>query len=443
MFLLPLSKFIFNRNYMNRAWFSKNTNLHENIDMRVLPPERDKLSDLKKIIYLRMKRIIPFIFILTIVLSGCGSSKKQLQKGNYDAAIDKAVKQLRRDNKDVKQIEILDQSYKVANDQDNERIRFLKMEGRPNNWDEIYLVYKALSDRQSLVRTVTPLNLNGRSVDYPYVDYMPEMVNAKRKAADFYYAHGTELMKSGIKESYRQAYAEFLRAKEYVGDYEGIDNKIQEAKQLGMSRVFVSIQNSSILKFPKEFEQDLLALDLPRLNSDWVEYHTQNLNDNTRYDYFVNVNVKIIAVSPDQTMQKDSVIKRDIEDGFTYALDKKGNVMRDTLGNDIKLKKYKTLQCALVESIQSKGCRIDGDVEVIQMDPNKVLKKDPIGAQSNFEHISSRALGDAQALNTQQLERTKTAPVPFPTDIEMVMRCSESLKMAIRGAMQNNRRFIY
>jgi hypothetical protein len=249
-------------------------------------------------------------------------------------------------------------------------------------------------------------------------------------------------MKSGIKESYRQAFAEFLRAKEYVGDYEGIDNKIQEAKYLGMSRVFVSIQNSSILKFPKEFEQDLLALDLPGLNSEWVEYHTQNLNDNTQYDYFVNVNIKNITVSPDQTMQRDSVIKRDVEDGFTYVLDKKGNVMRDTLGNDIKLKKYKTLQCALVESIQSKACRIDGDVEVIQMNPNKVLKKDPIGTQSNFEHISSRALGDTQALNAQQLERTKSAPVPFPTDIEMVVRCSETLKMAIRGAIQNNRRFI-
>jgi hypothetical protein len=390
-----------------------------------------------------MKKIIPFIFILSIILSGCGSSKKQLQKGNYDAAIDKAVKQLRRDSKDVKQIEILDQSYKVANDQDNERIRFLKMEGRPNNWDEIYLVYKALSDRQSLVRTVTPLNMNGRSVDYPYVDYMPEMVNAKRKAADFYYAHGNELMKSGIKESYRQAFAEFLRAKQYVGDYEGIDNKIQESKYLGISRVFVSIQNSSILKFPEEFEQDLLALDLPTLNSEWVEYHTQNLNDKTQYDYFVNVNVKNIAVSPDQTMQKDSVIKRDVEDGFTYALDKKGNVMRDTLGNDIKLKKYKTLQCALIESIQSKACRIDGDVEVIQMNPEKVLKKDPIGAQSNFEHISSRALGDTQALTPQLLERTRRTPVPFPTDIEMVLRCSETLKMAIRGAIQNNRRFIF
>jgi len=44
-----------------------------------------------------MKRIVPFIFILTIILSGCGSSKKQLQKGNYNAAVDKAVKQLWKD----------------------------------------------------------------------------------------------------------------------------------------------------------------------------------------------------------------------------------------------------------------------------------------------------------------------------------------------------------
>lgn len=390
-----------------------------------------------------MKRILQFIFILTIILSGCGSSKKQLQKGNYDAAIDKAVKQLRRDPSDEKQIEILMQSYKVANDNDNERIRFLKMEGRPDNWDQIYLVYKSLNDRQSIVRTVTPLNLNGRSVDFPYVDYMPEMVGAKRKAADFYYAHGNELMKSGLKESYRQAYNEFIRAKEYVGDYEGIDNKIQETKYQGMSRVFVSVQNNSIIKFPKEFEQDLLALDLPSLNSDWVEYHTQNLNNNTEYDYFVNVNIRNVAVSPDQTIQRDSVITREVEDGFTYVLDKKGNVMKDSLGNDIKQKKYKTIQCALVETIQSKACRIDGDVEVIQMNPNKVLKKDPMGAQSNFENISSRALGDIKALNSKQLERTKTAIVPFPSDIEMVVRCSESLKMAIRGAIQSNRRFIY
>jgi len=75
-------------------------------------------------------------------------------------------------------------------------------------------------------------------------------------------------------------------------------------------------------------------------------------------------------------------------------------------------------------------------------DPGKVLKKDPIGAQSTFEHISARAIGDINALSPEQVERTKSQPLPFPGDAEMVMRCSESLKMAIRGAITNNRRLI-
>ena len=382
-----------------------------------------------------MNRLLPIVFILALIMAGCGSSKKQLEKGNYDAAIDRAVKQLRKDPNDSKQTATLQSAYRVANEQDNERIRFLKMENKPNNWDEIYLTYQRLYDRQAMVRTVPNLNVS-------YVDYMPDMVDAKRKAADFYYGHGMELMKNNMKESYRQAYAEFIRAKQYVGDYEGIDSKIMESKYLGMSRVFVSIQNKSLLNFPKEFEDELLTLDLPALNNEWVEYHTQNLDQNIQYDYFINVNINTVAVSPDQTVESDSVIKRDIEDGFSYVLDNKGNVMKDTLGNDIKVSKYKTVQCALVETIQRKACRIDGDIEVIQMNPNKVLKKDPIGAQSNFENISARALGDVQALNASQLARTKSKLVPFPSDIDMVIRCSENLKLAIRGTMLNNRRFI-
>lgn len=389
-----------------------------------------------------MKRFIPVLIAFILVFSGCGSSKKNLEKGNYDAAIDKAVRQLRRDPNDEKQAVILEKSYRIANEQDNERIRFLKLENKPSNWDEIYLISKRMSDRQALVRTVTPLTISGKTIDFPYVDYMPEMVAAKRKSADYYYAHGNELMKTGIKESYRQAFDEFVRAKEYVGDYEGIDNKIAEAKYLGTSRVLVSIRNRSIINFPAEFEEELLALDLPRLNTQWVEYHTQNLDPNLSYDYMVDINIRNVVVSPDQTLQRDTVVKKEVEDGFVYMLDKKGNVMKDSLGNDIKTPKYKTLQCALIETVQLKTCVIDGDIEVIQLNPNKVVKKDPLGARSDFEYVSARALGDIQALSASQLERTKSKPVPFPSDAEMILRCSETLKQAIRSAVQNNRRFI-
>jgi hypothetical protein len=389
-----------------------------------------------------MKKYILLIFAITVILSGCGSSKKQLEKGNYDAAIVKAVKELRKDAENVKQINILERSYGVVNEQDNERIRFLKMEGRPQNYDEIYQIYKRMNDRQSLVRTVLPLNAGGKSINFPYVDYMEEMISAKKKSADYYYAHGNELMKAGLKDSYRQAFYEYVRAKEYVGDYEGIDNKIQESKYLGMSRVFVALQNTTMIKFPQDFEESLLAIDIQSLNSEWVEFHTINLDQNTKYDYFINVNVRNIGVSPDQTAQRDSVIKKEVEDGFTYQLDSKGNVMRDTAGNDIKIKKYKTLQCALISTLQTKSCAIEGDIEIIQMNPNKILKKEPVGAQSTFENVSARALGDVGALSVSQLQRTKSQIVPFPSDIEMVLRCSDALKKAIRGSIQTNRRLI-
>ena len=268
-----------------------------------------------------MKRITAFSLVLLFILTSCGSSKKQLEKGNYAMALDKAVKQLRRNRNDSKQISILDRSYKILNDQDNERIRFLKMEARPENWDEIYQLNKAMSDRQAYVRTVLPLELHGRTIDYPYVDYLPEMVAAKRKSADFYYAHGNELMETKLKENYRQAFYEFVRAKEYVGNYEGIDEKIEEARYLGISRALISLNNRSIIRFDSEFEEELLSINLPALNSEWVEYHIYDPGNQTAFDYFVNVNIRNVMVSPDQTMQKDTVVKKDVEDGFTYQLD--------------------------------------------------------------------------------------------------------------------------
>jgi hypothetical protein len=142
-------------------------------------------------------------------------------------------------------------------------------------------------------------------------------------------------------------------------------------------------------------------------------------------------------------MQKDTLIKREIEDGFQYVLDASGNVMKDTLGNDIKVKKYKAVQCALVESIQLKECHIDGDVEVLSINPSQILKKDPIHAESFFEHRSARAIGDIEALMPAELEKTRAQAIPFPSDLEMVIQCTEALKMGIRAAMEQNRRFIF
>ena len=390
-----------------------------------------------------MKRTFAIVFVSALLLAGCGSAKKQLESGNYDAAINKAVTELRKNPRSSKDIETLERAMDIALEQDNERIRFLKVEGRANAWDEIYLIYKKMSDRQSMVRTVTPIEYEGRTIQWPYVDYMQEMVEAKKKAADFYYAHGRELMENGTKDSYRQAYNEFVRATEYVGDgYEGIDQMMQEARYLGISRVYVTVKNYSSVNFPEDFVQNLLALDLPRLNSEWVEYYTTIPENDTQFDYLVNVNMRTVGVSPDRQFQRDTLVKRTVEDGFDYVKDERGNVMKDSLGNDIKVKKYKELQCALIRTFQIKECVMEGDVEMLSLYPEKTIKKEPIGATSNFEHVSARAIGDENALSDDQKRMLKSEVIEFPTDLDMVLMCTENLKTAIRGFMETNKRFI-
>jgi hypothetical protein len=389
-----------------------------------------------------MKKTLTMLFAAALLMSGCGSSKKYVESGNYDAAINKAVAELRKKPDSEKDILSLERAMNIVTDQDNERIRYLKMEGRANAWDELYLIYRRMSDRQSLVRTVTPLHYQGRTIEFPYVDYMKEMVAAKKNAADFYYAHGKELMKNGTKDSYRQAYYEFVRAKEYVGDYESIDQMIQESKYLGISRAYVTLKNFSAIKFPAEFEKELLALDLPRLNSEWVEYHTDVLNEDTQYDYLVNINMRSVGVSPDKQFQRDSLVKTTVEDGFDYVKDARGNVLKDSLGNDVKVKKYKDLQCALIQTFQVKECIIAGDVEILALNPEKMVKKEPIGATSNFEHVSARAIGDVNALSADQKKLLQSTVIEFPTDLDMVIMCTENLKKAIRGFMETNKRYI-
>ncbi|MBK7731786.1 MAG: hypothetical protein IPI37_03225 [Bacteroidales bacterium] len=389
-----------------------------------------------------MKRTIGILFIAAMLMSGCGSSKKQLEIGNYDAAISKAVAELRKKPDSEKDIETLERAMNIALEQDNERIRFLKMEGRANAWDEIYMIYQKMNDRQSAVRTVTPIRYQGRSIEWPYVDYMQEMVDAKKKAADFYYEHGQELMKNNTKESYRQAYAEFARARDYMGDYPNIDQMMQESHYLGISRAWVTVKNYSAIQFPEEFEKELLALDLPRLNSEWVEYHTTMPGNDTQIDYQININLRMIAVTPDRQYQRDTLVKATVEDGFEYVKDARGNVMKDSLGNDIKVKKFKELQCALIQTVQAKECVIQGDVEMLSFYPERTIKKEPIGARSNFEHISARAIGDVNALSEEQKKMLQSQPVQFPMDIDMVIMCTENLKTAIRGFMEANRRYI-
>ncbi len=383
------------------------------------------------------------VLLSALLLSGCGSTTRKLQQGNYDAVIDKTTKKLIR-KPDAKDAAEMDRAYQLANERDLSRIKFLKMENNPDNYDEIFNRYNMLKERQRKIRTVTPLTVEGKTYDYSYVDYDAEMIEAKRKAADYFYANGKGLLENALeKQDYREAYYQLSTASEYSGgQFPDIDELIYEARMKGISRVIVEVANQSPLNLPPQVEEDLISFDTRGLSSEWVEYHFKHVDEDINYDYSVLVKLMSIMVSPDQTSDSDQVYTKKISDGFDYVLDANGNVMKDTAGNDIKIERFKEITCTLIETRQFKSVEIRGEVEIFSMEPERLIQREPFGASNQFEHISARSIGDEKALTEDAFRKTQVEKIPFPTDVEMVMTCTETVKPAIRNAIYANRQYI-
>jgi hypothetical protein len=388
-----------------------------------------------------MRKLYPII-VLALFIAGCASSSKLLQRGRYDAAVEKSVKSLRKNPADTEEILVLERAFRIANERNWERINFLKLNNDPRHLEEMISIYMQLRERQSLVRTVLPLQLPDRTINYPYVNYDEEIVAARASAADYYYNNALRLMDQNDKEAYRQAYQEFIKARNYSSTHREVDKMIQEAMYQGVSRVLVMVQNHTPINLDKDFENQILAMKPSELDSEWVEYHFRDLDENMEYDYYIVANIRIIDVSPDITRDTDRVEKKRVQDGFEYALDRRGNVAKDSLGNDIKSPKFKDVTCAVIETLQRKHCTIEGDVEFISMNPRRLLKKEPVGANSTFEHMSARAIGDLEALKEETRKIVELQPVPFPSDYEMVYRTTEGMRLAIAEAIEKNRKLI-
>jgi tetratricopeptide (TPR) repeat protein len=391
-----------------------------------------------------MKRIL-ILLLSVLVLASCASKKKMMVNQRYDEAIEKCVKSLTKDRDDEDDARTLDQAYTLANERDQARVKFLRQEGNPDTYDELFALYSQLKYRQARVRTVLPLKFDGRTVNYPQIDYDSEIITAKKKAAEYYYNNGKRLMAENRKETYREAFYQLRRAQEYSGGtYPDAEKLINEARLKGISRALIEIENRTQFRLPNDFIGNVLSFNTDNLNSEWVLYYITDRDRSVQFDYIITINLQSIDVSPDRVTSQDNLIKKEVDDGFSYALDAKGNVLKDTSGNDIKIKKTKTLTCTLIETTQQKSAFLKGEVEFMSLIPDqKLIKKEPIGAETHFEFRSARAVGDIQALNQEEINMTKSKPAPFPTDFEMIGRCTETMSNAVRDVVVRNRQLVY
>lgn len=387
-----------------------------------------------------MLRLFAIALISLIVASGCVSSKKLYLRGHYDAAIRKSVKKLRANPSKVKHVKILEDCYKAANDKNNSRIKFLKTEGRPDIWDEIFSNYSQLKSRQELVKTVLPLNDGARVVDFPTIDYDREIIEAKKNAAAYFYAHAKKILESNNRFTARDAFYEFKKVKEYYPSYEDVDKFIEQARQAGITNVLLAFENNTIIKLPEEFGASLLDFNTSLLNGEWVR--VSNKNTLQSYHNIIKVNLKIIDISPEKLKEKETTQTKTIQDGWEYKLDANNNTIKDSLGNPLKIPRMVTISCKVLEILQQKASHLEGAVEYYDIQNQALLSSKPIASDFFFENKAVTANGDFRALDTETAKLVGKPPVPFPNNIEMIMGATDVFKKVLIDLLKDNKYII-
>lgn len=387
-----------------------------------------------------MKNWLP-ILLLSLVMSCSG--KKQIEKavhsGNYDLAIENALKKLENNkNKERKQdyVMLLENAYIKATERNISAINHLKKDNNPNNYKGIYDNYIQLQQRQELIKPFLPLQIKGKPVDFNFREYADEIAHARQNYSEQMYKDAKNMLQSKNKFDLRRAYETFEYIQKINPNYKNVSQLMDEAYNLGTDYVIVTIENQTDQIIPQRLENDLLNFDTYGLDQFWTVYHAIPSNE-INYDYAMALQLKRINISPERIKEKEIIREKKIVDGWKYQLDRKGNVKKDSLGNDIKIDKIVQVQARFHEYYQQKSTQVLAEVVYIDIKENRTLRVFPITSEFIFENIYGRFDGDDRALNKQDLDILRGKRVPFPSDEDMVYDTGEDLKLKLKQIIKS------
>ncbi|MDV7138639.1 hypothetical protein R3X28_07115 [Maribacter sp. TH_r10] len=393
-----------------------------------------------------MKKLLLLSGILLFMLS-CGGVKKTQQAintGNYMNAINSAVQKL-AENKDKKSnqsyVLLLEEAFRKNTERELEHIAFLRKDGNPANLETIYKGYENLNRIQEAIKPLLPLRVNdeNRNAEFSLTNYDNKIITTKNELSSYLYDNALNLLTNATnKYDYRNAYDDFEYLNEINPGYGDIRFKMEEAYQKGQDYVKVEMINNTDKIIPVKLEEELLNFNTFGLEDKWTKYHTNHLA-NIDYDYDMQIELREINISPEQVNEKQIIKEKQIKDGQKYLLDNEGNVVKDSLGNKIKVDKFKTVKCNFYQFTQFKTAQVTGQISYQDLETKQQLNSYPLTSEFVFEHVYANYDGDKRALENELVSLLNLAAVPFPSNEQMVYDAGEDLKNRIKGVITSHR----
>jgi hypothetical protein len=383
-----------------------------------------------------------FFFLISFL--SCTSIEKLVDTGQYDKAIYYATNKLSgaKVNK-VEYVKGLETAFKKATEKDMAYIDKLKNEGNPETWETILSIYNTISDRQEQIRPLLPLtDENGKKANFLFVNTNDLEKEAKEQTINFLYNSAKDLLdearNSKERIPARKAYESLLKLKNYAARFLDVPQLEREARELGTTKILVNVQNYSQAVFPAGLEDEILRLGFRDLDREWQKFDAYP-ERNREYDLGITLILSNVQVSPGTVSEKSFSEKKEIPDGFQYALDEKGNVKKDTAGNDIKLPRTKVIEAQILEVFQSKSAGLSGRLEVMDLHTKGVRESRDINTVAIFENRAASFKGDERALTEDTKKRLGNRPAVFPTDAVLLLEAARKLRPLVISELRKIR----
>jgi hypothetical protein len=369
-----------------------------------------------------MKKQILFLSI--IFLFSCNSTNKLIKQGQYDTAVKKLVVKLEKKPKKKKAVGQLDMAYNLANSKELNHIRNLKLSGQPDIWREVYETYKNLAVRQERVDGLA--NEVKAKLQFAPENYRPLLDQSLNKTCDYYYALAHKKLNSGNLDDHPKAFQYLVEINKLNPDYKDVQELLAKFERVEPLYVYFHVENKYANQLPASMQRAVNSIDLSDFDQAGFRFLKEKPK-NSGFQYYAEVKIYDIMISPEKTEEIFYTESADIQDGIAYKVDENGDFIVDSLGNKFEMPKYKTIACYVTESIQHKSMLVGGTVEILERATgNKIAEKEVVG-ETKFSHRSAKFEGDLNALSSETYELVGTREYDYPSDNAMMNKAIEKL----------------
>ncbi|QBA64352.1 hypothetical protein [Muriicola soli] len=393
-----------------------------------------------------MKKALLYSTAILFLLA-CGGVKKTqeaINTGNYQQAMNRAMRSL-ADNKGKKgnqpYILILEEAFAKNMERELQNIAFLEKDGNPANLEAIYKGYSRLREIQNRITPLLPLYIRdeNRNARFDFKNFDEDIIDSKDRLSEYLYDNALSLFESASnKMDYRKAYEDFRYLDEINPGFADTKDQMELAYQRGLDYVKVKMINDTQMVIPTRLEEELLNFNTYGLDDLWTQYHNNPL-ENIKYDYEMQVAFREINISPEQVNEKQLVKEKQVVDGYRYLEDENGNLVKDSLGNEIKVDNYKTVTCNYYQFTQQKLAQVTGLVSFVDLQSQQQLNSYPLSSEFLFQHVYANYSGDRRALDNDLVALLNLGAVPFPSNEQMVYDAGEDLKARLKEIVGRHR----